>query len=200
MGKVLLIGGSSHSGKSTLATELGLRTGSRVIATDSLARHPGRPWREHPNSIPEHVRAHYATLTVDELIEDVLKHYKKLWPRVAQLILAQLSNADSERLIIEGAALWPDWVSTLVQEGITKVWLTTTDEVFQQRIYQSANYFKKSLPEQVLIDKFLARTLQFNTLMMQQVFKHNLPSIQVQEFPSPSSLADRLLTNEIDKR
>lgn len=199
MGKVLLIGGSSHSGKSTLAAELGLRTGSRVIATDSLARHPGRPWREHPNSIPEHVRAHYATLTVDELIEDVLKHYKKLWPRVAQLILAQLSNADSERLIIEGSALWPDWVSTLVQEGITKVWLTTTDEVFQQRIYRSANYFKKSLPEQALIDKFLARTLRFNTLIMQQVSKHNLPSIQVQEFSSSSALEDWLLESGIDE-
>ena len=40
--RVILIGGSSHVGKSTLAQSLASKLGWRYISTDSLARHPGQ--------------------------------------------------------------------------------------------------------------------------------------------------------------
>ena len=42
--RVILIGGSSHTGKSTAAREIAGRLGWSHLSTDSLARHPGRPW------------------------------------------------------------------------------------------------------------------------------------------------------------
>lgn len=39
--RVILIGGSSHSGKTTLAETLSAKLGASLVATDSLARHPG---------------------------------------------------------------------------------------------------------------------------------------------------------------
>ena len=41
--RVLLIGGPSHTGKSTLAETLAAELGWNHVSTDSMARHPGRP-------------------------------------------------------------------------------------------------------------------------------------------------------------
>lgn len=38
----ILIGGSSHVGKSTLSKQLAAALGIELISTDDLARHPGR--------------------------------------------------------------------------------------------------------------------------------------------------------------
>ena len=43
--RVILIGGTSHAGKSTLGLSLAEKLGWDYLATDSLARHPGRPWK-----------------------------------------------------------------------------------------------------------------------------------------------------------
>ncbi|MEL7245323.1 MAG: 2-phosphoglycerate kinase, partial [Cyanobacteria bacterium J06573_2] len=42
--RIILIGGSSHVGKSTLAQSLANKLNWNYISTDKLARHPGRPW------------------------------------------------------------------------------------------------------------------------------------------------------------
>ena len=41
--KLILIGGTSHTGKSTLARQLAEELGWNYLSTDQLARHPGRP-------------------------------------------------------------------------------------------------------------------------------------------------------------
>ena len=53
---VVLIGGTSHVGKSTVARALATSLGFRHVSTDRLARHPGRPW----TTTRPHVREHYA--------------------------------------------------------------------------------------------------------------------------------------------
>ena len=40
----MLIGGTSHVGKSTLGKALASKLGWDCVATDSLGKHPGRPW------------------------------------------------------------------------------------------------------------------------------------------------------------
>jgi 2-phosphoglycerate kinase len=41
--RVLLIGGTSNVGKSTVAQAVAKKLGFEVLSTDKLARHPGRP-------------------------------------------------------------------------------------------------------------------------------------------------------------
>lgn len=45
--RVILIGGSSHAGKSTLAQALAAELGWSYGSTDKRARHPGRPWLKY---------------------------------------------------------------------------------------------------------------------------------------------------------
>jgi predicted kinase len=62
---VVLIGGTSNVGKSTVADEVAARLRFERWSTDSLARHPGRPWRTDGDELPPHAAEHYRDLTVD---------------------------------------------------------------------------------------------------------------------------------------
>ncbi|MGH3312924.1 MAG: hypothetical protein ACRDP3_20470, partial [Streptomyces sp.] len=70
--RVVLIGGTSNVGKTTVAQEIADRFGFEQLSTDGLARHPGRPWRTPEWEVPAHVAEHYGSLTVDEMITSVL--------------------------------------------------------------------------------------------------------------------------------
>ena len=119
--RVILIGGSSHVGKSTLADSLAAKLGWTQISTDKLARHPGRPWQPEPQQVPDHVAEHYLSLSVHELIEDVLHHYKvNVWPQVEAIVTATATDTSKERIIVEGSALWPEFVATLRVCGDSK--------------------------------------------------------------------------------
>ena len=73
--RVLLIGGSSHVGKSTLGESLATKLGWSYHSTDKLARHPGRPWvGTNGKAIPEHVVQHYKTLSVEALFLALLNN------------------------------------------------------------------------------------------------------------------------------
>ena len=74
--RAILIGGSSHTGKSTLGQALAAKLGWSYLATDKLARHPGRPWVGiNGQAIPAHVVEHYRDLSAEALLLDVLSHY-----------------------------------------------------------------------------------------------------------------------------
>jgi 2-phosphoglycerate kinase len=133
--RVILIGGSSNVGKSAIAQSLALKLGWSHISTDSLARHPGRPWRVKQKNVPEHTVEHYISLSINELFKDVLQHYKSLWPDIETIITAHATDVSSDRLILEGSALWPEFVATLDIKNVTAIWLTASNGLFQKRIY-----------------------------------------------------------------
>ncbi len=166
--RVILIGGSSHSGKSALSESIAANLGWNRIPTDTLARHPGRPWRPEPEKVPDHVAEHYLSLSVEELIKDVLHHYRvNVWPKVEEIVASHINDPSRGELIIEGSALWPELVATLDFDNIVSLWLTASEAVFQQRIRDESLYHSKSLQERRMIDKFLERTLVYNAQMIE---------------------------------
>ena len=198
--RVLLIGGSSHSGKSTLASPLAHTLGWKCISTDGLARtdtstadrgsrwsdsrrfwnHPGRPWRVGDRVIRPHVVEHYLTLSVNELIDDVLRHYRSMWPDIEELIRSHATDPQAECLVMEGSALWPESaVAALDVEGVTALWLTASDDLFQARIYASSGYDALKGDERTLVDKFLERTIVYNERMLQAVSRLGLVRVEV---------------------
>lgn len=192
--KVVLVGGTSHVGKSTLAESLAAELGWRRVSTDSLARHPGRPWRQRPDTVPDHVAEHYLSLSVDELLEDVLRHYRvNVWPKV-EAIVASCPNDDSTAgVIIEGSALWPEFVVDLDFDRIAALWLTASNDVITQRIYGESLYRSKTCREKTMIDKFIGRTLAYDALMVQVAERHGLTLVDVLQ-SSPEELTNRCLS------
>ena len=191
---MVLIGGTSHVGKSTLAKSLADELGWTHVSTDSLARHPGRPWRPRPETVPDDVADHYLSLTVDELIADVLYHYRvNVWPKVEAIIACYSNDASDAGVVLEGSALWPEFAAGSSPDKVAALWLTASDEVLTQRIYKVSLYHSKSPGERILIDKFLERTIAYNTLMVEVVKRHGLTLVDVLQ-SSPEELTDRCMS------
>ena len=191
--RVILIGGASHVGKSTLARSLADTRGWRLLSTDTMARHPGRPWRSPPDRVPDDVSKHYLTLSVGELITDVLHHYRSnVWPKVQALLRSAATESSSDRLILEGSALWPDFVATLNFDGVAALWLTASADTFRQRIHRESLYRSKSAFERMMVDKFLERTLAYDKRMVDVVDRHGFLRVDVLQ-SGVEELADRCL-------
>tara|TARA_B100001146_G_C16193111_1_gene440161 strand:+ start:800 stop:1456 length:657 start_codon:yes stop_codon:yes gene_type:complete len=166
--KIILIGGTSHCGKTTLAKRMSVEHNIKLISTDSLAKHPGRPWKETPsNNIPEHVKDYYSKLSTKEMMASVLMHYEKLWPTIRDII--RLCIRENTNLIIEGSALLPKLIDHTFSNQVNFIWLTDVPENLRARIYGLSQYEEKLLEEKKMIDKFVDRTIAFDDFLTKDV-------------------------------
>ena len=193
--KLFLIGGSSHVGKSTLAIELASHINCNYCSTDKIARHPGRPWQTESKEIPKHVAEHYQLLSADELIDDVLNHYRKnVWQAIEGIITSHSTDVSSEKMVIEGSALLPELVITLDFDNISSIWLTASNEFLRERIYTTSQYKTKSTYEKMLVDKFWGRNCLLNDRIIDAVDRFGLVSINIEELSTPDKLKNRCLS------
>ena len=192
--RVILIGGTSNTGKSTVAQALAAKLGWHYLSTDGLARHPGRPWRVGQAAVPEHVAEHYLSYTAEELLTDVLRHYERLWPNVKAIITLHATDRSTEPLVMEGSALWPDFVATLELDNVGAIWLTGSDDLLRARIYGESRFEQVSGREKRMIQNFLRRTQRYNERMVAAVNRLGLLSVDVEQAPSPEQLSDICLT------
>lgn len=189
--KIILIGGTSHTGKSTLGKSIATGLNIDYLATDRLARHPGRPWKPYSESIPEHVQKHYSSLDTGALLESVLLHYRKLASDIVELVNSYRSTSRS--LVLEGSALLPELMSEVANTQVHPVILHADDDFITSRIYANSDYSNKNQNERHLIDQFAQRSLAFNEVVTRQAEALHLPSINIKEFPDNQVLMDKCL-------
>ncbi|MEW2066210.1 hypothetical protein [Streptomyces sp. NPDC007346] len=190
--RVVLIGGTSNTGKSTVAEAVAERLGFEHRSTDGLARHPGRPWRTPDHEVPPHVAEHYATLTTDELVASVLAHYERLWPRIEELITTH-ARPGAPGLVLEGSALRPDRVARLAVPRTAAVWLTADDVVLRDRVRAAGRYEEAADGERRLMDRFLDRTGRFQALMVEAVDRLGLDRVDTGGGRTVGEVADAVL-------
>jgi len=167
--RVLLIGGTSNVGKSTVAQAIAGKLGFDYMSTDKLARHPGRPWPTPPPHVIDHYRSH----TTDELITSLMTHYEKLWPRIEDLITTHKTG-----MVLEGSGIWPDHVANLTVPNTAAIWLTADKQVIQARVHAISHYETATNDERHLIDQFLARTNGYQKLMLAAINERGLDHIE----------------------
>ncbi len=192
--RAILIGGTSHAGKSSTAAELAQILDGTHVSTDSLARHPGRPWSTPERTIPTHVPKYYREHTVDELIKDVLKHYRSVWPQVEELVIEHSKQAEP-RLILEGSALLPELVAEAANLGADTCWLTASPELIEDRILKSSNFERARVQEKEPISRFVARAQAFNDHVISMVDRHGLRRFEVCDNLSISEIVSNILGN-----
>ena len=192
---VILIGGSSHAGKSTVSESLADTLGWTYLSTDKLAAHPGRPWRRTPgDKVMDIVAEHYLCLTVDELMEDVLHHYRaNVWPQVEELIESYVDESSASGLVLEGSALWPEFATGMDFDRVAALWLTADEETFRQRIYTNSRYSTKGSRDRRMIDKFLQRTIAYDARMVEIVRRHGFMLLDVLQSDA-TELTERCLS------
>lgn len=191
--KVFLIGGTSHAGKTSVAARLAERVGGASLSTDSLARHPGRPWRPDLSPPPPHVASHYRDLGVEALIESVLAHYRRLWPRVRELVERHAADPLAAPLVVEGSALLPDLVAELRRPDMAAFWLTADEALLAARMRRESRFDEADEASRALIAAFLERTKRFQQLTDETVRSLGLTHIVVTPADSVERVAQRVL-------
>ena len=168
--RLYIIGGTSHTGKTTLGKAIANSLSGDYIATDSLAKHPGRPWVSANNkTVKKHVAEHYRNLSIPELVTDVLRHYAgNVLPKIETLVQTY-SDSANQCLVMEGSALFPTLVKDLVdREDVRGIFLVSNYSCLKNRVFVNSNFYSVGKAEQYLIYKFLQRTWFYNQLVINE--------------------------------
>ncbi len=152
--QAILIGGTSHVGKSTLADALAERLGWAQLSTDGLGRHPGRPWQDAPAPVLEF----YERLSPETIHWFLKMHHENMWRQVRPMIEAE--RAAGRPFVLEGAALRPAFVAPLLSTQVFGVLLHAPDAFLVERMRTAAAYETRGVAERVPIDAFIDRSLR----------------------------------------
>lgn len=170
---IILIFGTSHVGKSTLASSLAEHLGWQVLSTDKMGRHPGRPWPEVRVPVAEF----YRSLSDETIYWFQRVHQENMWPHVRQQI-ADASGRQEGR-IFEGSALRPEFLATLDEPDLVPLGLYADDEFLRARILLSSGYRQQDEANRLLIDKFITRSLRQNADYLAVANDHGFQVINV---------------------
>ncbi|MEZ5932593.1 MAG: hypothetical protein R3F54_11660 [Alphaproteobacteria bacterium] len=171
----LLIAGTSHTGKSTLAAAIGRALGWEVLSTDRLARHPGRPWPR----VPPHVAEYYARLSDETIYRFLLNHHENMWPGIQRLISDM--QGQGKPFVLEGSALRPDYVSKAVSTENAVVCLHADHDFLRARMLAESGYERLDAGHRPLVDKFITRSLRDNDEVLKAARGHGLFCIDVRD-------------------
>lgn len=169
----ILIAGTSHVGKSTLAGLLSEKLGCEAISTDSLARHPGRPWP----GIPAPVEDYYTQLSAETIHWFLKVHHQNIWPLIRSLI--DNTSGTGNPAIFEGAALRPEFISPLLGGTVAGVFLHAGNDFLLERMRSHAQYDDATASQRRIMDAFIERSLRENTEMLASAQQHNVAVVDV---------------------
>ncbi|MGA0600389.1 hypothetical protein ACO2Q3_06750 [Caulobacter sp. KR2-114] len=190
--KVILLGGSSHAGKSSVAAVLAARLGWEARSTDYLARHPGRPWPVGDRPVPPHVVEYYRDLSDAARMDSVLAHYRRLAPQIVEIVRAHLAPA-APGLVFEGSALLPETVAEVLGPGVAAFWVTADPALVARRMQRESGHAAADAEARALIDAFLRRSLDFDRLFADEARAAGLSVLRVVDGETVEAAAERVL-------
>ena len=190
--RVILIGGTSNIGKSTVAQRIAERLDRGVISTDRMARHPGRPWAIGSEKSRPRVIEHYRTLDGEALTAAQVAHYQRMWP-IVEALARYHCHPEVEPIVLEGSGVWPDNVAALRLPAASAIWLTGSPELIEARIRGESGYDSAGAETRALIDKFVARSQGYDARMMERVRALGLPFVTVTAETTVEALTDECL-------
>lgn len=185
--QAILIAGTSHVGKSTLAERLAGRLGWNGLSTDTLGRHPGRPWLAIPPSVAEF----YERLSAETIHWFLKVHHENMWRQIGPMIEAE--RAAGRRFVLEGAALRPEYIAPLVGDQVFGVLLHADDGFLVARMRASADYERRETAERRLIDAFVDRSLRENAALGDAARQAGLRVVDAADERAVAGLTDELV-------
>ncbi|WP_026792205.1 AAA family ATPase [Pleomorphomonas oryzae] len=185
--QAILIAGTSHVGKSTLAEKLAERLGWNGLSTDKLGRHPGRPWL----GVPAPVTEFYERLTPETIHWFLKVHHENMWRQVRPMIEAE--RAAGRRFVLEGAALRPEYIAPLLTDEMVGVLLHADDGFLLARMRAAASYEGRDAGERRIIDAFIDRSIRENAALMAASQEVGLRMVDAADAHAVAALADELV-------
>lgn len=183
----VLICGTSHTGKSTLAARIGQATGASVISTDQMARHPGRPWPE----VRAEVAEYYARLSAETIHWLLKAHHENMQCHVLRAI--EVARVPRGVFVIEGAALRPEIYAPLLGMSVVGVCLHAAPDFLRARMEVASAYPLRDQRQRQLIDAFVERSLRENIALRDAARLANFVSVDVADGLAADQMAATLI-------
>jgi 2-phosphoglycerate kinase len=194
--RVILIGGSPTSGKSTVARSISSLLGFSVISTDDL----GAAARgvTGPAVVPdlfaaraEDYREYYISHSSEELLEHAQRSHRALWPAIESVIREHATWASSA--IIEGWSVLPDLVAKLDLRGVAAVWIEVPDHVLEARARADTPFHEGASNPDRMIRQFTRRSVEFALWLRAQTSALQLPLVRLSGAETPEEASRALL-------
>lgn len=157
--KVILIGGSPMSGKTTLAARLSACYEYSHISTDDIGEIIQTVIDINPMKGFDY-KEYYIQKTFKQLIKEAYDYHEKIFPAIERLITIH-SNWSSP-IIIEGWALYPEMLKHIVNENVKKIWLICEQKVLQKRLIKNKPFYTGASDEEVMMSNYLKRSIWHN--------------------------------------
>ena len=183
----ILIAGTSHVGKSIFAARLTKALGWGLISTDSLARHPGRPW---PTVRPA-VAEFYSSLSPETIHWFLKVHHENIWSLIREKIEAHIH--DGRQFICEGSALRPEYLATLNTASTECVCLYADDDFLLSRMRSEAGYDHVDSSLRYIIDKFIERSLRDNSELKASALSNQIRLVNAADMMELNQFYEQLL-------
>ena len=194
--RVILIGGSPTSGKSTVARSMADQLGFSVIATDDIgaaARGVTGP-AVAPDLFAmqaDDYREYYISHSVEELLEHAQRSHRALWPAIKSVIHEHATWASPS--IVEGWALLPDLVRALDFGRIAAVWIEVPDSVLEARVRANTAFSAEASNKELMIRCFTQRSVEFGLWLRSETSALQLPLIRLSGVETPGEASRALL-------
>lgn len=196
--KVVVIGGPSMVGKSSVARAIASQLGYGCISTDDI----GLAIKSVTTS-DTHPRAHamdgidlfdyYQSHSSHEMLEEGMRFHDEIWPGIEASIRAHASC--SFPIVYEGWAMWPERVGKLLSEhdNVDAIWLTASDDLLSERVRATNRPYQTDSDKKLMVEKYLPRNIKYNRLMLDAVKQLGLRYIEVDVSDSVDDIASTIL-------
>ncbi|WP_435791226.1 hypothetical protein [Clostridium sp.] len=174
--KVILVGGSPMSGKTTLATKIASKYFHNCISTDDIGQVIQTVIDVDPMKGHDY-REYYIRKSIDGLLKDIEDYHERMWPSIKRLI--DIHSTWSNPIIIEGWALYPRLVKELGDKNIKKIWLVCDDKVLEKRLLEAKEFYMGATDKDLMIQNYLKRSIWHNHKIFKEIKEFNEDHIRI---------------------
>ncbi|MEJ2665977.1 MAG: AAA family ATPase [Deinococcales bacterium] len=198
--RVILIGGPSGAGKTTLGAALATRLGITSLTVDDLVvaaravttptSHPGL-WAMNRVPWPEY----FTDSSVEDLKADATRRHEATWPMV-KVVIEKYASAPGAAVVIDGWHIRPSYVAELDPDpdNVWAAWIVPAREVLEarERALMLEFYSHSSDPERML-GNFLGRSYWFTDLVEKEATELGMNVLRQPGDATVDDLCDRVL-------
>ncbi len=194
--RVILIGGASLAGKTTLSLALSARLKYACFSTDDIgtALHAITTPESHPNV---HARRgsgsaqYYLETPLERLMDDDQQELAAIWPAAASIIRQHATWRCPA--VIEGIALLPDRVAAARFSNVTPLWLEIDESLLRERLRCDVDFLRWSKGDAKLLDRFVRRSARYNQIWTDVARRAGFRMMQVRDGVSSGELCDEAM-------
>ena len=158
---VILIGGSSHVGKTLVSQKLLERTGFPYMSLDHLKM--------------GFIRTKRTELTVED--DHEMRYF--LWPFAAEIIKTAIEN--NQNLIVEGCYIPGEWKESFTKDYLSKIYctfITMSEEYLRKHfdlVTDKASAIEKRMPEELDLERLILCSKEFK----EDCKKFDIPNLEI---------------------